>query len=179
MFRRLSDPPELMRSNLTARFIYLLVVFSLTLLSQAKAQKASVIKLPQLQELLSASNDTTYVVNFMATWCGPCMEEIPYFEKAAGEVQGKKFRLVYISLDAASDLDKKLNPLLVRKKILTRTYLLDEPDYNSWIDKIEPSWDGAIPVTIVFNNEKKTRKFIKTATTYQELSSTIQQQLNN
>lgn len=163
---------------MTVRLIGLSLVFTFTCLFSANGQ-ATLIKLPQLQHLLGVSNDTTYVVNFMATWCKPCMEEIPYFEKAAADSRGRKFKLIYISLDAASDLDKKLNPMLLRKKIANSTYLLDEPDYNSWIDKIEPSWDGAIPVTIVFNNEKKTRKFIKTATTYQELSSSIQQQLNN
>jgi thiol-disulfide isomerase/thioredoxin len=142
------------------------------------AQRASVIKLPELQQLLASPNDTTYVVNFMATWCKPCMEEIPFFEKAAQDVSGKKFKLVYVSLDAVGDLDKKLNALLSRKKIMNTTFLLDEPDYNSWIDTVEPTWDGAIPVTFVFNNQKKTRKFIKNATTYQHLSSSIQEQLN-
>lgn len=162
------------------KIILSLIVSCIGLLSiNGFAQKATTIKLPALQTLLAAPSDTTYVVNFMATWCKPCMEELPIFEQAAKESAGKKFKLVYISLDAVSDLDKRLNPLLLRKKILNTTYLLDEPDYNSWIDKIEPTWDGAIPVTFVFNNEKKTRKFIKTATTYQELSTSIQEQLNN
>ena len=157
----------------------LFTVGFITLLSiAAYCQKASIIKLPELENIMAAKNDTTYVVNFMATWCKPCMEEIPSFEQAAQEVSGKKFRLIYISLDAAGDLNKKLNPLLQRKKILNTTYLLDEPDYNSWIDKIEPSWDGAIPVTFIFNNEKNTRKFIKNATTHAELYAAIQEQLN-
>ncbi len=154
---------------------YLLHICLYLLLAKVSAQKAEVIKLPHLQQLLSSNTDTTYVLNFMATWCKPCMEELPHFEKVSAENHQQKVKFIYISLDAASDLDKKLNKLIERKNIKNKVYLLDEPDYNSWLDKIEKSWDGVIPVTFVVNNAKNIRLFIPKPFTYEELAALVKQ----
>lgn len=153
----------------------LTAIFLMLIFSAAHPQKADIIKLPALQQLLNKQDDTTYVINFMATWCKPCMEELPFFEKLGAEMKGTKLKIIYISLDQAAHLESKLNTMLQRRKITSTTHLLDETDYNAWIDKIEPTWDGAIPVTFIINHHKNFRKFIHTSTTYEQLSSIVQQ----
>jgi thiol-disulfide isomerase/thioredoxin len=129
------------------------------MISFAEAQTPEVIKLADLQRIMNSSSDTTYIVNFWATWCVPCVKEFPSFEKFAKQHHNENVKVVMISLDFKKDYDKTLVPFIKDHKIEGDVYLLDEPDYNSWINKINPSWDGEIPVTFMFNNAKKQRIF--------------------
>lgn len=108
-----------------------------------------------LQPLLRAQNDTTYVVNFWATWCAPCVEELPYFEALTKEKTDKPLRVLLVSLDFRKQLTSRLLPFLKRFDIQSRVVVLDDPDANSWIDKVDPSWSGAIPATLVFRGDKR------------------------
>mgnify|MGYP000483516689 CR=1 FL=1 len=58
-------------------------------------------------------------------------------------------------MDFPEDIETKLKPFLEKKKITSKVILLDDPDSNTWIDKVDPNWSGAIPFTLVFNNNKR------------------------
>ena len=123
------------------------------------AQKASVIKLPQLQSLLNQKNDTTYIINFWATWCQPCVKELPSFFEEEALLAKEKYRFLFISLDFKRELDTRLNVFLKDRKISSTVYLIDEPDYDLWINKVDTSWQGNIPGTLIFNHAKNKRQF--------------------
>lgn len=108
-----------------------------------------------LKPLLYTNSDTIYVINFWAMWCAPCVKELPYFEELAKKYKGEKIEVLLVSLDFPKDVETKLKPFLKEKNINNKVVLLDDPDSNSWIDKIDPNWSGAIPFTIVFNKEKR------------------------
>jgi len=138
-----------------------------------KAQNVKVIKLPELQKILSYEGDKILVLNFWATWCAPCVKELPYLEQIYQNYKDKNVEVVLVSLDFAADVEKA-KKLLAKKNIqIPATFLLDETDYDAWIDRIEPSWQGAIPATLVLNNAKKERVFINQETNYQQLESVI------
>ncbi len=107
-----------------------------------------------LEPYLNFSNDTTYVINFWATWCKPCVEELPYFLALDKKMEGQKFKTILVSLDFPKQIEKKLVPYLNEHKIQPDVIVLDDPDSNSWIDKINPEWSGAIPATIVYRNDR-------------------------
>jgi thiol-disulfide isomerase/thioredoxin len=98
------------------------------------------------------ANDTVYVINFWATWCAPCIKELPYFEKL--HTDNKKVKVILVSLDSQKDLEKKLLPFIERKKISAEVVLLSDKDYNSWLDKIDKDWSGAIPATLILEGKK-------------------------
>lgn len=132
-------------------------------------------KFDQMEFKLKTNSDTTYVVNFWATWCKPCVKELPYFEELnATEKFDKPVKVVLISLDEKKFVDNKVIPLLVDKKIQSEAWLLDDPKYNDWIDKVSAEWSGAIPATLVFNKTK--RQFEEADfSTYNELQNFISQ----
>ncbi|MDX5346128.1 MAG: TlpA family protein disulfide reductase [Hymenobacteraceae bacterium] len=141
---------------------------------KAAAQEVKPIKLPELQKILQAQHDTLYVVNFWATWCKPCVQELPHFELINTKYQQQPVKVLLVSLDFVQDLDKRVKPFVQKRNLKSKVLLLDETDYNSWINKVEPSWSGAIPATLIFNNARKQRTFIERELSQQELEELIE-----
>jgi len=145
----------------------------ITGLSPLQAQKIEKIGIPGLESILASQEDQLHVVNFWATWCPPCVTELPYFEKMAKEYQGKGVKFILISLDFPSQIDSKLIPFLKKNKITADVRVMTDIDYNSWIDKVDSSWQGNIPVTLFLNNAKKIRYFHSSEMTEKELRDQI------
>ena len=101
------------------------------------------------------SPDTTYVINFWATWCGPCVKELPYFEELNALYDGQPFKQILVSLDDPKKLESKVIPFLTKNKIESKVVLLADGKANSWIDKVDPSWSGAIPITLILRGKQK------------------------
>ncbi len=157
------------------------LLFSLLLTGNAMAQtqKVASVKLPHLQKYLNSTSDTTYVINFWATWCKPCIEELPNFEALQKQSAGKPIQVVLVSMDFAKDLEKKVVPFVSRHKLQSTVFLLDEPDQNAWIDVVDPSWSGAIPATLFVNNGRKQRFFIEKPITLAQLQEYITSKFPN
>jgi thiol-disulfide isomerase/thioredoxin len=121
-----------------------------------KAPKLSAVydSYDDLAYLFNHRNDTTYVINFWATWCSPCIAELPYFEDLNRRYNDKLLKVVLISLDSKKHIDSKLRPFIQKEKLMSHIVSLNDPDFNTWIDKVDPEWDGAIPVTIIYNKEE-------------------------
>ncbi|GAA4373539.1 TlpA disulfide reductase family protein [Hymenobacter koreensis] len=139
----------------------------------ALGQQVRVVKLPALQQLLARPSDTTYVVNFWATWCAPCVEELPNFEQLRTRHARDKVKVVLVSLDFASKLDTKVRPFVQRQGLRSTVWLLNETDQNAFIDKVDPSWSGALPFTLIFNNRQQRRQAFEKPLTLTELESAL------
>lgn len=126
-----------------------------------------------LTYFLQKDNDTTYVVNFWATWCVPCVEELPYFEQLNAEYKDKKVKVILVSLDMSKQVERRLIPFIRNKKIQSKVVLLSDPDANAWIEKVDKSWSGAIPATVIY--KKQNRKFYERSFTYEALEKEVNQ----
>jgi thiol-disulfide isomerase/thioredoxin len=138
--------------------LLILIGFSTTVVAQNK--QAETIKLGKLQELINAPTNHIKVINFWATWCAPCVKEMPLFEKFGQEREDVE--VIFVSMDL--DLDpnpEKVYRFVTRKKLQSKVVILDEKDPNSWIDKIDKNWSGALPATIVINGKTGKRKFVE------------------
>ena len=124
-----------------------------------------------LEYYLKQKNDTTYVVNFWATWCVPCVEELPHFEKINAKYKENKIKVILVSLDMAKMVETKLLPFINQKQLKSQVLLLRDPDADSWIPKVDSTWSGAIPATLIYN--KDMRKFYERSFTYDELEKEI------
>lgn len=120
-------------------------------------QVSAVYKINDLLKRIDNSSDTIYVVNFWATWCKPCVQELPEFEQYANEHKNEKIKVLLVCLDFKEELNKKVNPFLKKNNYKTECVLLDEVNGNDFIDKIDKRWSGAIPATyITYKNRKQT-----------------------
>lgn len=131
-------------------------------LSTAQAQQmpryAIFDSLPQLQERIrQAGPNTTLILNFWATWCKPCVEELASFEQLHEQYAGQDVEIILASLDFKSQLKKRFEPFLLEKQLKSEVILFADQDANTWIPEIHALWDGAIPATLVLRG--KTRLF--------------------
>jgi thiol-disulfide isomerase/thioredoxin len=126
----------------------------------AIAQKAELVTLDKLKSIIESKEEVIQVINFWATWCAPCVKEMPLFEKLSQE--RREINVIFVSMDIDLDPDQeKVNKFITRKKIQSRVIILNQRDPNSWIDTIDKSWSGAIPATLIVNNANGKRKFIE------------------
>lgn len=125
-------------------FISLGMVFCL---SCEEKKEITIYNFTSIEPVLYSQTPSIKIVNFWAMWCAPCIKELPYLEEYAAT--HPEVELVLVSLDFPEDIETKLKPFIKKKNIQSKVILLDAPDANSWIDKVNPSWSGAIPFTII------------------------------
>lgn len=131
---------------------FLFFVISCSCASLAlRAQAISVIKFSELENLIHPANDTVVLINFWATWCKPCIEELPDFIELENQLKNTNIKFHYVSLDFKKNIPQSVIPFVEKQLLNKSVFLLDETDYNSWINKVEPSWQGSIPATVIVN----------------------------
>lgn len=103
------------------------------------------------QEVLrTIDEDETVIINFWATWCKPCVKELPYFEELT---KSGKYKVILVSLDFK--VEGKLLPYVKDKQLQSEVIALTDSKYNNWIDKVSTKWSGSIPATLFIKNGKK------------------------
>ena len=135
-------------------------------------QEKDLIRLEQLQENIRGEKDRIQVINFWATWCAPCLKELPLFEKLNEEQKDVRVTLVSLDLDLDPNIDK-VRSFVARKNIRSEVIILDERNPNAWIDKVDRSWSGALPATLVINNKNGKRRFVEKELQVGELEKLI------
>ena len=152
-----------------------LIVLSLVFISiTGYSQSICVIKIIDLEKRIRNNSDTTYIINFWATWCVPCVKELPDFDSINNTYISKKVKIILVSLDFKEDLKIKLLPFIASKKIKSEVVLLDEVNGNYFIPKVSDEWSGAIPATLIINNQKKVNHFFEKKLNYELLKTEIE-----
>ena len=125
-----------------------------TTFTEVKANDIPVVDFEGLKPYLHRDSDTTYVVNFWATWCKPCVAELPYFEALHEDSKGKKIKVILVSLDFKKKIETNLVPFINKNKIASEVVVLSDADANTWINQVSPQWTGSIPATLVYNKQR-------------------------
>ena len=140
-------------------------------LAEGNQVKFPVYDFESFEPLLHKDDGKTYVVNFWATWCKPCIEELPYFEKVNAEQKGNNVEVLLVSLDMPNMWKSRLEPFVEKKGIQSQVVILDDPKQNEWIPKVDKDWDGGIPATLIYKKDK--RSFYAHGFTYEELNTEL------
>ncbi len=104
-------------------------------------------------DLFHSEGERVKVINFWATWCGPCVKELPFFEELNNE--DEDLDIVLVSLDFKNQLTRRLDPFLSKNKLKTKVVVLADGDANKWIDMVDPTWSGTIPATLLIKGDQK------------------------
>lgn len=141
--------------------------------------KVPIVDFKGLQPILNLKNDTTYVVNFWATWCTPCVKELPCLEAINNEYANKKVKVILVNLDFPNHYETRLLPFIAEKQLKSKVIMLDDPNSNQWINLVNPDWSGSIPATLIYN--KMERRFFEKAFEFDDLKQIVDEMqiLNN
>lgn len=131
----------------------LLLLVGMLLFSSVSAQ-LQVVDFAGLDREVKHNNDTLYVVNFWATWCKPCVAEMPAFEAVNGQLQNQKVKMLFVSLNSVKE-KTAVEKFLRERNYNIRPLLLNAGNPNIWLPAIDSSWTGAIPATVFYKNGKK------------------------
>ena len=167
------------------RFLMVLLFCSFTVIAQKNNSKGSSLStyssdgvvvesydFALFENYLNLTENKIYVINFWATWCLPCVKELPFFEAIHANYKGKNVEVILVSLDMPQKIQNGLIPFIKKKKLQSRIIHLNDPDANAWIEKVNKDWSGAIPATVIYTTNK--RKFYEQSFTYEELEKEVQ-----
>jgi len=120
---------------------------------------------------LQQNDDKIYVLNFWATWCKPCIKELPAFEQLNAQYEDENVEVVLVCLDFPQKLESAVVPFVNKRGLRSKVVLLDDDDSNRWIPLVDSTWSGAIPVTLMVKNGE--RKFYERPFTFEELETEL------
>lgn len=133
---------------------YLILFFTLTT-SGLMAQEIKTVKYEQMVETIAQKGEKLTIVNFWATWCGPCIEEIPHFIDVFNQNRtSANLDIVFVSLDRVASIDE-VKEFAKEHNMPGELLLLDDVKrFNEWIPKVHPDWEGNLPATGFYRNGK-------------------------
>ncbi len=131
------------------------------------------ISLHEIEKRVAKGNDTLYVINFWATWCAPCVEELPAFEKVTSSSWERPLKVILVSLDFKSRMQSDVIPFVKKNQLQSEVFVINEPDQQEFIERTHPNWSGALPATLFISNKTNTRVFEEKQLTFSELSNII------
>lgn len=154
------------------------LLFTLAFLCSGMAafaqQRISPITADALNQRMKAGGDTVYVVNFWATWCAPCVKELPEFGKLQQQYAGRPVKVILVSLDFKESYPEKLSAYVAKKGIRPEVRWFSETDANVFIPKIDAAWSGALPGTLVACANKQMHTFLEKTVTAAELGKLVE-----
>lgn len=150
-----------------------ILVLSIFFSAHAFSQEVKIIKADDLQELMLSAENSLTVFNFWATWCAPCIKELPHFE----EINQKENVKVYlVSLDFQNQLER-VKKFVTNKSLQSEVLFLDEKNPEEYMMKVSGEWTGAIPATLFVTDLGRTY-FYESAFSKADLEKTVNKHLN-
>ena len=110
----------------------------------------------EIEPIFRQKDGITYVINFWATWCRPCIAEMPYFEQLAAENDPGKLQVIMVSLDRPGDIRTKMKAFVEDRPLDLPVIAFTDDNFRNWISRVTPSWTrSSIPATYVYRNGRE------------------------
>lgn len=145
---------------------------------QANSQSIPKWKVTDLEEYITKSDAPT-VINFWATYCGPCLKEIPYFQEVVKRYEKKGVKLLLVSLDFKESFPDKISSFADKRKFTSAIVWLDETNADYFCPKVDSKWSGVMPATLFINNKKGHRSFFEEEMSKEKFETAIRKMLDD
>jgi len=138
------------------------LIFVLNLNLAAQSSKKIVVEQidkTKLERLIKNRKGKVLLLNVWASWCMPCKKEFPDLVKLAEKYKNSKVEIVGLSVDDKDDLQTEVIPFLQKNNANFKIYIQNFKNIEELISFF-PKWEGAIPLTVIFDKNGKEKKFI-------------------
>lgn len=136
-------------------------------------QSIPILNLEELESRFEGETNEVYIVNFWATWCKPCVEEMPVFEEISSKYDEAQVKVILVSLDWTRNIDSLVIPFIKKHELTSEVVVLDEPNPNKWINQISRKWSGAIPGTLIVSKKHGFREFYEGMVSFEQVDKII------
>ncbi len=150
-----------------------ILALSLLLLTSAAHAAVAPADAPAIKKAIAAQKGHVVLVNFWATWCGPCVAEFPAIVKAARQYRTQGLTVIAVSADSAKDLHTKVAPFLAKQGATFPAYLEKSADPEDFINAFDPSWQGDLPRSFLYDRQGRRVKTLTGEQTAQSLAAAI------
>ena len=150
---------------------YSTLLLAIVIVINTHAQDISVWKLKDLQSAMIDAKQPT-IINFWATFCKPCIEEIPYFQNLVKKYNSEGIDLLLVSLDL-KEAYPKIKEFATKYRFNSSIVYLDETNADLFCPKVDERWSGAIPASLFVNNKTGYRKFFEEQISEKKLEQEI------
>ena len=151
--------------------VYILLVFMIGCTAVASTQTIKKVKATDVRMMMDTSS-VPLIVNFWATWCAPCVKEIPWFDSIMTEKKSGA-KLLLVSLDFPESYPGDLTSFVGKNGYKGEVVFLDESDASYFCPVLEKQWDGSIPSTIFINNKEKYKHFVGSQISRQQFADEL------
>jgi thiol-disulfide isomerase/thioredoxin len=144
-------------------------------IASAKGKNVELVNIDELADILKNTGDELIVCNFWATWCKPCIEEMPFFDKLQDEFKEDDVRIIFVNIDDIKNADK-VKTFVRQKQVRSQVMQLNEDNktLKSWFSKIQGGWEGDIPATLFIRTDGDVKTFYTGSfDTYEELRAAL------
>lgn len=126
-----------------------------------------------IDSIRQASESRVVLLNVWATWCKPCLDEMPGIVRLRADYSGDDLVVLLLSADDLSDLDSVVVPFLERTGVGFPTYIIGDRDQDAVIRALDPEWSGALPATILSRRGGGRSETLVGERTYEQLKTAI------
>jgi len=117
-------------------------------------QKLSPVDEAGYRAILKSNTGTVLLVDFWATWCAPCRQEMPLLSRLESRLKDKRFRLVTISADEPEQEPAAVE-FLKKSGVTGAAYLRRAKDDDKFINSVDAKWSGALPALFLYDRQGK------------------------
>ena len=139
--------------------------------AEAKIEKADAAL---LDKLIADAKGKVIVLNFWATWCPPCVKELPEFAKFYNEMDKNKVAFISLSANDALKIEEEVTPFLKEKKLPFQVYVLDSNNPDAFYKALRVELSGALPATIIYGKDGIPKQVWEKDTTFAELKAAVE-----
>ena len=128
---------------------------------------------PAIKKAIAAQKGHVVLVNFWATWCGPCVAEFPAIVQVSRQYKSRGLATIAVSADSLKDRHAKVEPFLAKQGAAFPVYLEQSADPEDFINAFDPEWQGDLPRTFIYDRAGRRVKTLTGEQTAQSLAAAI------